>query len=106
MRLQNRDGSKLDQLGSLRGLYNNYINIHMSITSTPTTLNLKELIATGRIGKIISSEVRAAGWIIGNGNGNTVPEEMENFTERSFGGNFVTIGFAHGQLSLFWAKLP
>lgn len=80
-------------------------NAYISTTSTPTTLKLKELITTGRIGKALSSEVRVAGWIVGNGNGNTVPEGLEYFTDRKVGGNFVTIGFGHGQFSLFWTKL-
>ncbi|KAK3319758.1 hypothetical protein B0T19DRAFT_445557 [Cercophora scortea] len=57
----------------------------------PTTLKLKEIIASGRIGKVLSSEVRAARWL----NDNSVPDGLKYFAQRAVGGNFVTIGFGH-----------
>lgn len=61
--------------------------------SVPTTLKLKEIIASGRIGKVLSSEFRAARWL----NENSVPDGLKYFAERKVGGNFVTIGFGHGK---------
>jgi len=58
----------------------------------PSTLKLKELIASGRIGKVLSSEVRAAGW---TSDRSSISSGLKYFTDRKVGGNLVTIGFGH-----------
>jgi len=75
-----------------------YSSLEMAITdsgccSTPTTLKLKELIASGRIGKVLSSEFHAARWL----SDSSVSSALKYFFERKVGGNFVTIGFGHGE---------
>ena len=74
-------------------------SLEMAITdsghcSIPTSLKLKELIASGRIGKVLSSEFHAARWL----SDSSVPSALQYFIERKVGGNFVTIGFGHGEL--------
>ncbi len=64
-----------------------------SCCSVPTTLKLKELIASGRIGKVLSSDFQAARW----SSGPSVSSALKYFHERKVGGNFVTIGFGHGE---------
>ncbi|KAK8004478.1 hypothetical protein PG989_004197 [Apiospora arundinis] len=58
----------------------------------PTTLKLQELIASGRIGKVWSSEFRAARWISDQF---TVSSALSYFADRQVGGNFCTIAFGH-----------
>ncbi|OTA92250.1 hypothetical protein M434DRAFT_74944 [Hypoxylon sp. CO27-5] len=58
----------------------------------PTTLKLKELITCGRIGKVWSSEFRAARW---TSDQYSVSSALSYFADRKVGGNFVTIGFGH-----------
>lgn len=64
---------------------------------SPVTTKVKELLASDRIGKVLSSEVRgfsATAW--GKRPGTLLPGGMEDmFTQRAIGGNFVTILYAH-----------
>ncbi|KAK0617566.1 hypothetical protein B0T14DRAFT_460644 [Immersiella caudata] len=58
----------------------------------PLIENLRKFIASGRIGKVLSSEVRVFGGL----NDRTIlPESLEYFTRREVGGNIYAIGFAH-----------
>ena len=75
-----------------------YSSLEMAITDpssciTPTTLKLKELIASGQIGKVLSSEFHAARWI----SDPSVSSALKYFFARKVGGNFVTIRFGHGE---------
>ncbi|KAH6640153.1 hypothetical protein F5144DRAFT_559524 [Chaetomium tenue] len=56
------------------------------------TLKVKALLEEGRIGRVLSSEVRVFGGLSGR---ESVPEGLAYFTERAVGGNIYTIGFAH-----------
>ncbi|KAK5310739.1 hypothetical protein LTR93_011954 [Exophiala xenobiotica] len=58
----------------------------------PVVLKLREMLRQGRIGKVLSSEVRAAG---GSFEGDVVPAPYKYLTQRAFGGNVVTISFSH-----------
>ncbi|KEY70384.1 hypothetical protein S7711_09358 [Stachybotrys chartarum IBT 7711] len=58
----------------------------------PLLVKLRELLQQGRIGKILSSEVRAAG---GSNDRAAFPSFMDYFTDRKVGGNIVTIGLGH-----------
>lgn len=55
-------------------------------------VKIRELLEQGLIGKVLSSEVRAAG---GSNDRLAFSEFMDYFTQRSVGGNFVTIGVGH-----------
>ncbi|KAK0629414.1 oxidoreductase family protein [Bombardia bombarda] len=59
-----------------------------------TTLaeKLREVLAEGRIGKVLSVEVISSG---GVNDRDTLPTYLSYFTERKIGGNPFTIGFAH-----------
>ncbi|CAG9953771.1 unnamed protein product [Clonostachys rosea f. rosea IK726] len=59
---------------------------------SPPVLKLRDLLKEGRIGKVLSSEVRAAGGSIDR---NTLPESLKYFTPKGIGGNVFTIGFGH-----------
>ena len=70
---------------------------------TPLTLKVKELLEQGRIGKVLSSEVRASigitqlGW----------PHRFGYFFKREIGGNPYTISFAHSKyLVLLFLTYP
>jgi len=58
----------------------------------PVILKLQELIREGRIGKVLSSEVRASG---GLNNRDVLPEGLKYFLDQAVGGNVLTIGFGH-----------
>lgn len=62
---------------------------------TPVFLKAREVLASGRIGKVLSTEVRAAGGTISR---DILPLGMKYFTERKVGGNAYTIGFGHCKL--------
>ncbi|KAH7303889.1 hypothetical protein BKA65DRAFT_602262 [Rhexocercosporidium sp. MPI-PUGE-AT-0058] len=58
----------------------------------PSTIKLKELITSGRLGKVQSSEFRAAGWTNDRG---SLSLGLDYFGDRKVGGNLITIGFGH-----------
>lgn len=58
----------------------------------PVILKLRELLEQGAIGKIVSSEIKAAG---GFNDRETLPTGLKYFTDRSVGGNVYTIGYGH-----------
>ena len=79
---------------------------------TPIILMLKSLIEEGdRIGKVLSSSIVASG---GTKSRDSVIEDLQYFTQKEIGGNFVTIGFGHmidfvqcvlGELAYFDSQL-
>lgn len=58
----------------------------------PLPAKLKEVLASGRIGKVLSSEVRAFG---GTNSRDSLPEGLKYFADLKVGGNLFTIGFGH-----------
>jgi predicted dehydrogenase len=61
----------------------------------PVALRLRGLLEEGRIGKVVSTELRVFG---GLNDRTRIPEGLGYFTEREVGGNIYTIGFAHGEI--------
>ncbi|RYP22006.1 hypothetical protein DL765_001912 [Monosporascus sp. GIB2] len=59
---------------------------------SPIALKLKELLKTGRIGRVLSSDVRAFGNLLPR---DALPESLKYFAERKVGGNPITIAYAH-----------
>ncbi|KAL2165758.1 hypothetical protein VTG60DRAFT_3852 [Thermothelomyces hinnuleus] len=62
----------------------------------PVVAKLREVLESGRIGKVLSSELRVFG---GLNDRHGVPQSLSYFTQREVGGNVYTIGFAHSELS-------
>lgn len=60
----------------------------------PLTKRLREVLDEGRIGKVLSVELRLFG---GLSDREAVPESLSYFTQREVGGNIFTIGFAHSE---------
>lgn len=60
----------------------------------PVILKLRELLDQNRVGKVLSSEVRAAG---GTMDRDLISSGISYFTRRPVGGNVFTIGFGHGK---------
>lgn len=58
----------------------------------PPVVKIKELIGSGRIGKVLSVEARAFG---GTNDAVSVPRGLEYFLRKEVGGNIYTILFAH-----------
>jgi predicted dehydrogenase len=62
----------------------------------PLAKKLRQVLKSGRIGKVLSSEVRVFGGL----NDRVVqPKGLEYFANREVGGNVYTIGFTHGEFS-------
>ncbi|KAK3350341.1 hypothetical protein B0T25DRAFT_263861 [Lasiosphaeria hispida] len=59
---------------------------------SPVASKVRAVLEEGRIGKVLSSEVRAFG---GTNDREILPEGLAYFTQREVGGNVYTIGFAH-----------
>ncbi|KAI0508980.1 oxidoreductase family protein [Xylaria bambusicola] len=59
---------------------------------SPIALKLKDVLRSGRIGRVLSSDVRTYANL---GRRDSVSESVSYFTQRSIGGNHVTIAFAH-----------
>ena len=59
---------------------------------SPVSLRLKELIASGAIGKVLSSHVFSFGALLPR---DALPEGMEYFAERKYGGNPIVIENGH-----------
>lgn len=68
----------------------------------PSTLKVKEIIRSGAIGKILSSDVQA---FTSGGGGDSISEGLAYFLDKKVGGNPVTIAFAHSK-SQWCAALP
>lgn len=64
----------------------------------PPVVKIKDVIASGRIGKVLSVEVRAFG---GTHDRVVITRGLEYFFRREVGGNIYNIGFAHGELPLY-----
>lgn len=58
----------------------------------PVVVKLQDLIHEGRIGRVLSSEIRAAGGTVDR---LTLSSGLKYFTQREVGGNPYTIGFGH-----------
>jgi len=63
----------------------------------PVALKLRALLEEGKIGRVVSAELRVFG---GLNDRVKTPEGLGYFTERKVGGNIYTIGFAHSEISL------
>lgn len=63
----------------------------------PALVKLKEVIESGKVGKVLSVEVRAFG---GTNDRAVLPTGLKYFTKREIGGNFFHIGFAHCEFPL------
>lgn len=58
----------------------------------PAVVKIRELVRSGRIGKVLSSEVRGAGGTVDR---IMLPPFLKYFADRKVGGNPFTIGFGH-----------
>ncbi|KAL0936226.1 oxidoreductase family protein [Colletotrichum truncatum] len=60
--------------------------------TVPVFLKIRDLLREGRVGKVLSSEVKAAGGLVDR---EVIPTQLKYFTDKAIGGNIVTIGFGH-----------
>ncbi|KAF2635763.1 putative oxidoreductase [Massarina eburnea CBS 473.64] len=58
----------------------------------PPVTRVRELLKEGRLGKVLSSDVRAFG---GTNDREILPESLKYFADRKVGGNPIVIGFMH-----------
>lgn len=64
----------------------------------PPILRMRQVVESGCIGKVVSSEVRASGGVTDR---QTLPQFLDYFLDRSIGGNIFTIGFGHSTYKFF-----
>ena len=69
----------------------------------PPVVRIRETLREGRIGKVLSAEVRAYG---GSVDRETLVSGLSYFTDRAVGGNIYTIGFGHCERALLLLLLP
>lgn len=62
--------------------------------SSPVILKVKSLIDQGQIGKVLSSSVDAIG---ATNDRNSIPTSLKYFTDKSVGGNILTIFIGHSK---------
>lgn len=60
----------------------------------PPVVKIREILESGRIGQVLSSEVRMFG---GSNDREILPTGLKYFTDSSVGGNIYTIGYGHGE---------
>lgn len=63
----------------------------------PPIKKLREIVKEGKIGKVVSAELYAAG---GTNDREILPASLEYFTQRAVGGNIFTIGLGHSKSPL------
>ncbi|KAI1646686.1 NAD(P)-binding protein [Daldinia loculata] len=59
---------------------------------SPIVLKLKEILKSGRIGRVLSSDIRAYGNLLPR---DSLPEGLSYFADRKIGGNPITIAYGH-----------
>lgn len=69
----------------------------------PVLARMREVLAAGRIGRVLSSEVRASG---GSDDREALAGGLGYFADRKVGGNVFTIGHGHCEDSLFLLFFP
>lgn len=94
---QARDLADLTRQKGVRSL------IGLQCRESPIIAKLKSLLATGKIGKVLSSSVVASG---GSRLRDSLPEGLKYFTDKEVGGNLVTIGYGHSKSFIFPSKAP
>jgi predicted dehydrogenase len=62
--------------------------------AAPVAVKLRQLLEEGRIGKVLSSELRVFGGTIDRAE---LPDKLAYFAERKYGGNIVAIGVMHSE---------
>jgi predicted dehydrogenase len=90
---------ELASLARNKGM-NCLIGLHGPVTAPVNAV--REVLEQGRIGKVLSSEVKASA---GTGDYNAVPESLRYFTQYELGGNAITIGFGHCRFSFLIVRL-
>ncbi|KAI0132034.1 hypothetical protein BJ170DRAFT_228189 [Xylariales sp. AK1849] len=86
------NAAKAQQLASLAREKGGRTAVGLQGWFAPAVVKLRDLVESRRIGKVLSSEVRAAG---GTLNRSVLPTGLKYFTDRKIGGNPFTIGFGH-----------
>ncbi|KAL1616836.1 hypothetical protein SLS56_011268 [Neofusicoccum ribis] len=87
--------SNISQVRELAGLARERESrtlIGLQWPATAPLLTVRKILEEGRIGKVLSSEVKARG---GTSDRDAVPEPLRYFTQLEVGGNMITIGFGH-----------
>lgn len=62
---------------------------------TPPVVKMRELVQSGSLGKVLSSEVRAYGGVIDR---QSLPTSLAYFARKEIGGNPMVIGFGHREV--------
>jgi predicted dehydrogenase len=89
---------QIDELIAAMALGGSRVAVGLQGRFAPPVLRVKEVLASGKIGKLLSTEVRISG---GTRDREILPIGLKYFAERNIGGNPIMIGFGHGELFIF-----
>lgn len=86
---------EIDELIREAGKSGSRIAVGLQRRWVPPVTKIREFLGdgTGRLGKVLSADVRAFG---GTNDRAILPEGLRYFAERGVGGNVIVIGFGHG----------
>ncbi|KAF2801774.1 oxidoreductase [Mytilinidion resinicola] len=82
----------IDELAKLVKAKGSRVAVGLQGRLAPPVLKLKEIIETGELGKVLSSEIQEYG---GTNSREFLPPGLQYFAKREIGGNPITIGFGH-----------
>ncbi|KAJ5938840.1 NAD(P)-binding protein [Penicillium verhagenii] len=84
--------SQIDELIAAAALGGGRVAIGLQGRFAPPVLKVKEVLESGRVGKLLSTEVRIFG---GTRDREILPIGLKYFAEKNIGGNPIVIGFGH-----------
>ncbi|KAF2497122.1 NAD(P)-binding protein [Lophium mytilinum] len=84
--------AQIDELVKLTREKGSRVAIGLQGRLAPPVLKLKEIIGSGELGKVLSSEIQEYG---GTNSREFLPPALKYFAKREVGGNPITIGFGH-----------
>lgn len=88
--------SRATELSNLAKKSGSVTLVGLQARVAPSVLKVKEVLQSGAIGKVLSSEVQAC---TPGGGGDSISEGLAYFLDKKVGGNPVTIAFAHSMFS-------
>ncbi|KAJ5815565.1 hypothetical protein N7474_007342 [Penicillium riverlandense] len=84
--------NQIDELIAARAHGGGRVAVGLQGRFAPPVVRVKEVLASGRVGKLLSSEVRVFG---GTRDREILPVGLKYFADRNIGGNPIVIGFGH-----------
>ncbi|PWY90370.1 NAD(P)-binding protein [Aspergillus sclerotioniger CBS 115572] len=84
--------AEVDKLLSVARASGATVAVGLQARFAPPIIKIKEILRSGRLGRLLSTEVRGYG---GTGARDVLPTGLKYFAQKEVGGNPITIGFGH-----------